>query len=67
MPIDIGSGPLPDSRFYGSTGHYSAARTCNTWVVAALEYAGLAVHARGVIFASQVERRVRELPACQPP
>lgn len=61
---DLGNGPLPDSRFYASTGRYSALHTCNTWTVAALQYAGLAVHARGVIFATQVAARTRRPAAC---
>lgn len=63
-PIDLGRGPFPDSRFYASTGHYSAVHTCNTWTIAALEYAGLPVSADGVIFAGQAERRARGLRAC---
>jgi uncharacterized protein (TIGR02117 family) len=65
--LELGSGPLPDSRFYASRGRYSMVRTCNTWTVAALEYAGLAVRAGGVIFASQADERVRKLPACPAP
>lgn len=64
-PIDLGPGPLPDSRFYASTGHYSAVHTCNTWTVAALQYAHLPVHAGGVIFARQAARRTGTLRACQ--
>jgi Protein of unknown function (DUF2459) len=66
-PIDLGPGPFPGSRFYASTGRYSAVHTCNTWTVAALEYAGLPVRASGVLFASQVRARVRELRACPAP
>lgn len=64
---DLGDGPLPNSRFYASTGHYSAAHTCNTWTVAALQYAGLRVRADGVIFAGQVAGRIGALPACPTP
>lgn len=66
-PVDLGSGPLAGSRFYASTGRYSAVHTCNTWTAAALQYAGLPVSARGVIFAGQVGRRSRELRACPAP
>lgn len=66
-PVDLGPGPLPESHFYASSGHYSALHTCNTWTVGALEYAGLPVHAGGVIFAGQARRRIRPLPACPPP
>jgi hypothetical protein len=63
-PIDLGPGPFPDSRFYASTGHYSAVHTCNTWTAAALEYAHLPISAAGVLFSAQVERRVSGLRAC---
>lgn len=66
-PVDLGPGPLPGSRFYASTGHYSAMHTCNTWTVAALQYAGLPVSARGVLSAGQADRRVRKLRACPTP
>lgn len=66
-PIDLGPGPLPESRFYAAAGHYSAVHTCNTWTVAALQYAGLPVRAGGVIFAEQVGRRTGELRACPGP
>lgn len=63
-PIDLGPGPLPNSRFYASTGHYSAVHTCNTWTVAALQYAHLPVRAAGVVFAEQVAPRIRMLRVC---
>jgi hypothetical protein len=63
-PVDLGPGPFPDSRFYASTGHYSAVHTCNTWTLAALEYAELPVSATGVLFAGQVDGRVSGLSAC---
>ena len=66
-PVDLGSGPFPESRFYASTEHYSAVHTCNTWTVAALEYAGLPVSATGVLFSSQADERVRDLRACPAP
>lgn len=66
-PIDVGAGPVPASRFYAATAHYSAVHTCNTWTVAALQYARLPVRAGGVIFAGQAGRRIRALPACPTP
>lgn len=63
-PVDLGPGPLPESRFYASTEPYSAVHTCNTWTVAALRYAGLPVRAGGVIFADQAAARIRALPTC---
>lgn len=62
--VDLGPGPLPDSRFYASSTHYSGVHTCNTWTLAALQYSGLPVRAAGAIFASQVSRRIRGLRAC---
>ncbi|MGH8290820.1 MAG: DUF2459 domain-containing protein [Steroidobacteraceae bacterium] len=66
-PRDLGRGPLPGSVFYASTGDYSLVRTCNTWTVAALQFAGLPVRAGGVIFATQANARLRELRACPAP
>ena len=66
-PVDLGPGPLPESHFYASSAHYSSAHTCNTWTLAALQYAGLPVRASGAIFASQVARRIRALRACPAP
>lgn len=63
-PVNLGSGPLPASRFYASTEHYSAVHTCNTWTVTALQYAGLPVRAGGVIFADQAAARIRALRPC---
>jgi hypothetical protein len=63
-PVDLGRGPLPESRFYASIGHYSAAHTCNTWTAAALQYARLPVRARGVILAGQVAGRLGALREC---
>lgn len=66
-PIDLGPGPWRNSRFYASSEHYSGVHTCNTWTVAALQYAGLPVRAGGVIFAGQVPTRIGTLRACPAP
>jgi Protein of unknown function (DUF2459) len=66
-PVDLGPGPLPRSRFYASLGHYSAVHTCNTWTVAALQYAHLPAHAGGVIFARQAGRLTEALRTCPTP
>ncbi len=66
-PVALGAGPLPESRFYASSTHYSGAHTCNTWTLAALQYAGLPVRATGAIFARQVSRRAQRLRACPAP
>lgn len=65
--IDLGPGPFPGSAFYASPRHYSLAHTCNTWTVAALEFAGLPVRAGGVILAAQANARLRVLAACPAP
>lgn len=66
-PIDLGAGALPRSAFYASTADYDAFHTCNTWTMAALEYAGLPARARGVIFSGQVGGRIAALPVCTEP
>lgn len=60
-------GPEVGSAFYASGDRYDALRTCNTWTAKALHNAGLQVRSRGVIFASQVRRLIRPLPACPAP
>jgi len=66
-PIDLGRGPVPESGFYAASGHYSMVHTCNTWTIAALEFAGLPVNASGVIFAAQAAARLRALRVCPAP
>lgn len=66
-PVELGPGPFPGSHFYASRDHYSALHTCNTWTVAALQYARLPVRADGVIFAGQASRRIQALRACPEP
>jgi hypothetical protein len=55
------AGPYAGSMFYRAVARYSAAHTCNTWATEGLAAAGLPVRSRGVLFASQVWRRVRRL------
>ena len=57
----LAPGPYPGSRFYGAVVRYSAVNTCNTWVASILHDAGLAVHSRGVVFASQLWRQGRRI------
>jgi Protein of unknown function (DUF2459) len=66
-PVELGAGPLPGSAFYAARGHYSLLHTCNTWTVAALQFAGLRVRSGGVILASQVRRRIAALRVCPVP
>lgn len=63
-PVELGPGPLPESHFYASGARYDAFHTCNTWTLAALQFAGLPVRALGVLLAGQVGRRIRALPMC---
>lgn len=58
-PESVGRGGWPESRFFASSGDYDVLHTCNTWTAAALQYAGLPVHAGGVVFAGQVLSRTR--------
>jgi uncharacterized protein (TIGR02117 family) len=62
-PHRIGAGPSGGSIFYASTGEYDASHTCNTWTAEALHAAGLPVDPEGVVFAGQVMRQVRRIPA----
>jgi hypothetical protein len=66
-PISVGPGPSPGSRFFASPGAYGAFHTCNTWTIAGLEFAGLPVSARGVVFAGQVMSEIRRLRSCDGP
>jgi Protein of unknown function (DUF2459) len=60
-------GPYEGSLYFAAVGRYSALHTCNTWAAEALQSAGLPVHPDGVIFASQLWRRVRAALAQRPP
>jgi uncharacterized protein (TIGR02117 family) len=42
LPIDLGPGPVPSSRFYLATGRYHLLHTSNRWTAEALGRAGLA-------------------------
>jgi Protein of unknown function (DUF2459) len=59
LPLVIADGPYPGSIFYASSATYDVAYTCNTWTADALYVAGLPVSPDGVVFASQLMRRVR--------
>lgn len=63
-PLQLGPGPLPQSRFYASGVRYDAFNNCNTWTIGALQFAGVPVTSSGVLFAGQVARRIGTLPAC---
>jgi uncharacterized protein (TIGR02117 family) len=65
VPAPLASGPYPGSLFYESRGSYALGHTCNTWTAEALHTAGLPIEPGGVLFASQVWRRARQLAAAQ--
>ena len=55
----LGDGPYPGSLFYASGETYALTHTCNTWTAEALQTAGAAVQANGVLLAAQVMARAR--------
>jgi hypothetical protein len=57
-PRLVGPGFYPGSRFYAAMSEYDLAHTCNTWIVAALQAAGLPVRAGGVVFSGQAMERL---------
>jgi hypothetical protein len=59
-------GPYEGSVYFSARPRYSAVHTCNTWAAEALASAGLPVRSRGVLFASQLWGRVRQLAAAEP-
>jgi len=61
LPLVIADGPYPGSIFYASSATYDVAYTCNTWAADALYVAGLPVSPDGVVFASQLMRKVRSV------
>jgi hypothetical protein len=56
-----GKGPYEGSLYLAAVPKYSALHTCNTWVAEALRAAGLPVHSRGVVFASQLWWQTRRI------
>jgi len=58
-------GPYEGSLYYAARPRYSALHTCNTWAAEALRAGGLAVHARGVVFAGQLWSQVKRLVSAQ--
>ncbi len=59
-------GPYTGSLFLDSGTTYSAFHTCNTWAAEALHSGELPIRSRGVIFAGQLWRQVRERAAPAP-
>jgi uncharacterized protein (TIGR02117 family) len=60
-----GPGLYGQSRFYPARGRFHIFRTCNTWVLEALEAAGLAVRPRLTITAGGVMSQVEDLPGAR--
>jgi hypothetical protein len=54
-------GPYEGSLFFGAVPKYSAVYTCNTWAAEGLRAAGLPIHSRGVLFASQLWSQTRRI------
>jgi hypothetical protein len=61
LPTLYGNGPYAGSLFVGAVPKYSAVHTCNTWAAEVLREAGLPVHSRGVLFASQLWSQTRRI------
>ncbi len=54
-------GLVADSRFYPSNENFSLTNTCNTWVAAALQFAGLPVSPGLVLTAAQLSEQLDEI------
>jgi hypothetical protein len=52
---------MQSSLFFAAAPKYSAVHTCNTWAAEALRAAGLPIHSRGVVFASQLWSQIRRI------
>jgi hypothetical protein len=61
VPVFYRNGPYEGSLFFGAIPKYSALHTCNTWAAEALRAAGLPIHSRGVVFASQLWPQIRHI------
>ena len=60
-PARLGDGYYPGSLFFATRTGYAGWYTCNTWTVAALQAAGVDVHAEGVVLSGQVMARLAPL------
>lgn len=65
-PRLVAPGNFPGSIFYAARSEYTLAHTCNTWVVQALQAAGLPVSPAGVVFSGQVMARAAAAGGCVP-
>ena len=65
QPRRIADGPYPGSLFYATRLTYDLLYTCNSWTAEALAQGGLPITPTGVLFASQVMERAREIREAQ--
>jgi len=61
VPVFYREGPYAGSLFFAAVPKYSAVHTCNTWAAEGLRAAGLPIHSRGVLFASQLWSQIRRI------
>ena len=66
VPVFYRNGPYEGSLFFGALPKYSALHTCNTWAAEALQAAGLPIHSRAVVFASQLWPQIRRIEDATP-
>jgi uncharacterized protein (TIGR02117 family) len=63
MPARLADGPYAGSRFFASSRTYDLLDTCNTWTAEALRAAGQPMPVNTTLFAGQVMRAARRMPA----
>jgi hypothetical protein len=63
--VILARGPVPESIFVASRLRYDAFDTCNTWTATALAHAGFPLQTDGVLFSSQLKRRIQGLSVCR--
>ncbi len=63
MPARLAEGPYAGSRFFASARTYDLLETCNTWTAEALRAAGQPMPVDTTLFAGQVLREARLMPA----
>jgi uncharacterized protein (TIGR02117 family) len=63
--VRLADGPYAGSLFYASRETYDAFNTCNTWTAQILHDGGFPLDPRGILFAGQVMRQVRQIATLQ--
>jgi uncharacterized protein (TIGR02117 family) len=63
VPARLAEGPYAGSRFFASSLTYDLLATCNTWTAEALRAAGQPMPVNTTLFAGQVLRAARHMPA----